>query len=155
KIMESLVIRLSEQDDAPAAWIVVDSTGMRLSNVQVGPLTLAAPLTVGKRVWVLVPGVEVLLTEAQLPVPGANRLAQIVPYALEEHLADDVDEMHFALGKRDADGKGTPVAAVRRERLEGWLARLAQAQIQPDALLADTSALPSNPGQTVLLIEGE
>jgi general secretion pathway protein L len=153
--MESLVIRLPEAEDAPASWLVVDAAGARLSAVQTGPLTLASSLAAGKRIIVLVPGVDVLLAEPELPVRGSAKLAQVVPFALEENLAEDVDEMHFAIGRREADRVGTPVAAVSHERLRGWLERLRTAQISPDILAADNDALPVMPGQTVALIDAD
>lgn len=148
-----LIIRLPQDESASASWLIFDGTVRRVGGPQSGPLSLAAPLAASRRVYVIVPGVEVLLAEPELPVRGGSRLAQVVPFALEEQLASDVESMHFAIGKRDAGRNGTPVAAVPRERMDAWLARLRGAQIEPDALFADTATLPANPGQTVLLIE--
>ncbi len=153
--MESLVIRLPEDADAPASWLVVDAAGARLSAPQTGPLTLAAGLAPGKRVTVLVPGVDVLLAEPELPIRGGAKLAQVVPFALEEQLADDVDDVHFAIGRRELLRPGTPVAAVSHARLQGWLERLRSAQVAPDVIAADSAALPSLPGQTVVLVDGD
>ncbi|HEY7378501.1 MAG TPA: type II secretion system protein GspL [Steroidobacteraceae bacterium] len=150
---DTLVIRLASQPDAPASWILVDANGGRLSAVQSGPLSLAAPLAIGRRVVALVPGIEVLHAQPQLPVRGGARLLQIVPFALEEHIADEIEGMHFALGKPDPAHVGTPVAAVRRERLVEWLALLHGAQIAPDAVYADSATVPLNPGQAVLMID--
>jgi len=153
--MDSLVIRLPASADEPASWIVVDANGGRLSAVQRAPLSLAAPLATGKRVIVLAPGVDILLAEPELPVRGSARLAQVVPFALEENLAEDVDDVHFAIGRRDAERPGTPVAAVSHAHLQGWLERLRTAQLTADAVFADHAALPAMPGQVVLLLDGE
>jgi len=45
-------------------------------------------------------------------VKAGAKLQQIVPYALEEQLAEDIDELHFAIGKRAGD--------VRRRPLPWW-----------------------------------
>ncbi len=153
--MESLVIRLAESADAAATWLAVDAAGARLSATQTGPLTLAAPQTAGKRVVVLVPGVDVLLAEPELPIRGGAKLAQVVPFALEEHLAEDVDDVHFAIGRREGDRPGMPVAAVSHARLQGWLERLRAAQLNPDVVSADSAALPSLPGHTVVLLDAD
>ena len=152
---DSLILRLPESEAHDAVWVVFDGAAQRPGTPQGGPLSLAAPIAAGKRVIVLVPGVEVLLAEPELPVRGSARIAQLVPFALEEQLASDVESMHFALGKRAAIGAGTPVAAVPRERMDHWIATLAQAQISPQAIYADSATVPSNPGQSVLLIEGD
>ena len=80
---------------------------------------------------------------------------QVVPFALEEHIADDIEGMHFALGKADPSRPGTPVAGVRRHRLEEWRAALRGAQIVADAVYADSAVVPTNPAQIVLMIDAD
>ena len=113
---DTIVIRLPDRPELPASWIVVDAAGARLSAVQFGPLSQATPLAIARRVVVLVPGIDVLFAQPELPVRGGARLMQVVPFALEEHIADDIEGMHFAVGKPDASGAGTLVASVRRQR---------------------------------------
>ncbi len=133
--------------------MLVDAAGGRLSAAQAGPLSQATALALGRRVILLVPGIDVLLARPELPVRGGARQLQVVPFALEEHIADDIEGMHFALGKADSSAAGTPVAGVRRHRLEGWLAALRAAQIAADAVYADSAVVPTNPAQTVLMID--
>lgn len=152
---DSLIIRVPENEGAVASWLIFDATAARVGLPQSGPLTLAAALATNRRVIALVPGVEVLLAEPELPVRGGARLAQVVPFALEEQLASDVETLHFAIGRREAERSGTPVAVVTRERMDQWLAYLRGAQLNPDAVHIDSTALPANPGQSVLLIEGD
>jgi general secretion pathway protein L len=144
-----LVLRLSE----PASWVVVDAGGGRLGPVATGTLSDAAPLAAERRVIALAPGSEVTLAQPELPVRSGARLAQVVPFALEEHLAGDVEAFHFAVG-RFGDDSRAPVAAVEKERLAGWLQRLAEAGIVPEALYAETQCLPDNPGKVVAVVDG-
>ena len=74
----------------------------------------------------LVPGTDALLAEPVLPVKSGAKLAQVVPFALEEHLACDVEDLHFAVGKRETR-PGTPVTVVAHARMEAWQALLANA----------------------------
>jgi len=152
---DTLIIRLPESGAAAASWLIFDAAAQRPGYPQSGSLSLAAAVAGTRRVVVLVPGVEVLLAEPELPVRGGARLAQVVPFALEEQLASDVESMHFAIGRREAERHGVPVAAVPRERMEHWLGVLREAQLNPEALFADSAALPVNPSQSVLLIEGD
>jgi general secretion pathway protein L len=153
--METLVIRLPVSADEPASWVAVDASGARLNAVQTASLSRATPLASGRRVVVLVPGAEVLLAEPELPVRGGARLAQVVPFALEEQLADDLEDMHFAIGRHEAERPGTPVATVRHASLQEWLARLQAAQLYPDAIFADSAVLPAIPGHTVILVDAD
>ena len=146
---QNLVLRLAE----PVSWVVVDANGGRLGPVSTGSLADAAPLAAERQVLVLVPGTEVVLAEPELPVRGGARLAQVVPFALEEYLAGDVETFHFAVGKLGDDSRA-PVAAVERARLQGWLERMAEAGLSPQALYAETQCLPENPGKIVAVLEG-
>jgi len=150
---DSLLIRLPRTPEALASWVVVDARGLPSGAAQSGPLTLAAPRAAGRRVCVLVPGAEVLLAEPEVPVRAGAKLQQLVPYALEEQLAEDIDQLHFAIGKRAGDSARAPVAVVARALMEEWLTVLRAAGIEPDALYADSELLPENPGQAVALLE--
>ena len=148
-----LLIRLARVPGGNASWLIADARGTQIGAPQEGPLSLAAPRAAGRRVCLLVPGADVLLTEPEVPLKTGTRLAQLVPYALEEHLADDIEELHFAIGKRAGDSARAPVAVVAKALLQEWLATLRAAGIEPNAIYADSDLLPENPGQAVALLE--
>ena len=75
-----------------------------------------------------------------------------MPFALEELVTDDIDTLHFAIGRRGANNT-TAVAVVAKRLIESWLSTLKAAGLNPQALYADVALLPDNPGQTVLWIE--
>ncbi len=151
---EWLIIRLPRGPGAGASWIVADTAGRIAVPVHEGPLAEAAALAGGRRVAVLVPAVDVVLTEVDIPLRSGARAQQIVPFALEEQLAEDVESLHFAVGRR-AESSRTPVAVVSRGLLEEWLARLRQAGIAPDSLHSESELLPVNPGQAVALLDAD
>jgi general secretion pathway protein L len=156
---ELVVIRLlASAADAQAGnnaieWVTIDSSGARVGPVRRGALEEAAPETQTRRTIVLAPGTDVLLAEPVVPLKSGSKLAQVVPFALEEQLAHDVDELHFAIGKRDAR-PGVPVAVASHERMETWLAQLRAAGIEPDALYGESAMLPLTPNGVTLLIDG-
>jgi general secretion pathway protein L len=155
---EILFVRLhaaaeATPDAAQAEWLVTDASGARRGNVQSGLLAEAAPLAAGHRVIVLVPGTDALLAEPVLPLKSGAKLAQVVPFALEEQLATDVEDLHFAVGKREARA-GTPVTVVSHARMEEWLGALREARLGADAICAETAALPHTPNGVTLLIDG-
>jgi general secretion pathway protein L len=149
-----LLIRLAREPERDPTWLVADEAGRVAMPMRSGPLREAAPLAAGRRVCALVPGTDVLVTEADVPVKSGAKLHQVVPYALEEQLAEDIEAVHFAVGKRQADGR-VPVAVVSRALLDRWLSSLTSAGIRPDTLYADSELIPANPGQAVALLEGE
>src|SRR5439155_276444 len=109
-----LLLRLPRVPDEPASWLVVDARGTPVGPLESGPLAAAATRTAGRRVWVIVPGTDVLLAEPEVPVKAGLKLQQLVPYALEEQLADNIEDLHFAIGKRASDSTRAPVAVAFR-----------------------------------------
>ncbi len=150
-----LLLRLPRVPDGSASWLVASASGAPLTATQSGPLSQAAPAAVGRHVCALVPGSDVLLAEPELPTRSAVKLQQVVPYALEEQLAEDIEGLHFAIGKRAADSSRAPVAVVSRALMDEWLVALRAAGIEPECLYADSELLPANPGQAVALLEGD
>jgi len=148
-----LLLRMSRAADQPATWITVDPRGNPSGPLQSGPLSLAAPRAAGRRVCVVVPGTDVLLAEPDVPMKAGTKLQAVVPYALEEQLADDIDDLHFAIGKRVGESSRTPVAVVRKALMDEWLTTLRSSGIEPEFIYADSDLLPQNPGQAVALLE--
>jgi general secretion pathway protein L len=152
--MQTFFIRLPRANDAvdTAQWLVVDSVGASSDDVHTGTLIEAAAAAAGRRVIVLIHGNDVVLAQPELPVRNQAKLVQLVPFALEEQLAGDVEDHHFAIGKRSLGSTTTPVAAILRTRIESIMQTLTAAGIAPEAIYADTSVLPvTTNGLTVLV----
>jgi general secretion pathway protein L len=150
----SLLLRLPPAGQEETEWLTLDETGAPTPTRQRGSLSLAAAVWRTGRVVVLAPATQILLAEPELPPGSGAKLARAVPFALEEQLTEDVDLLSFAIGRRRGKG-GTPVAVVSRAVLTAWLAELNAAGFDPQAIYADISAMPENPGQTVLWLEKE
>lgn len=143
-----LVLRLAN----PVSWLIVGGDGGRLGPVVTGEFAEAVPVARERQVVVIAPGSSVTLAQPELPVKGGARLAQVVPYAMEESLAGEVEQFHFAVGATDA-AQGALVAAVRREEMRSWLDALETAGIEAVSVVPDTLCVPENPGKTVAVID--
>jgi general secretion pathway protein L len=150
---ESLIIEL--RDGAQPGWMVCNEDGQVLVNAMSGDLAQAVPLATGRRVAVIVPAGEVLAAESDAPAKSAAKLAQVIPYALEERVADEIENLHFALGERDARTMRVPVMVVARPRIDAWLSELRGAGLAPQAIYSAASLLPSMPGQLIALLDGD
>jgi general secretion pathway protein L len=126
--------------------------------VQSGALDDALLLARERKVVVLLPSTAMSLTTLELPAqlqaaPHA-KLLQAIPYLLEDRLAEDVETLHFAVGRRQTDGR-LPVVITSRERLEAWLKLFRDRQVTPAAMVPDLLCLPlvrdSQPVWSVLL----
>ncbi len=150
----TLLLRLPGPGQQDGEWLIVDPSGLPTGPRQQGSLEQAAAAARDSKVIVLAPATQILLAEPELPPGSGARLARAIPFALEEQLTEDIDQLSFAVGRRSARGT-TPVAVVSRDILRGWISTLGQAGIDPIAIHADVALMPDNPGQTVLWLEGE
>lgn len=106
-------------------------------------------------VWL--PAHLVLELTPTVPAKSASQVAERVPYAIEESLSGDLEEEHIALGSRLRQAEGqwqTPVRVVRLHRLRQLLQVLRDvAGLEPDAVYAESDALPAKPGDIQLWLE--
>jgi len=121
-------------------WTVFDSQ-QRLVN-HVAEATLATiPIDKNQQVIVLLPNTDILLTHVDIPTTQRQRLQQAVPYALEEQLAEDIEQLHFALGQRDVN-QHLAVAVIAQRHLDSYLNVLREFQLSPAVVLPEVFALP-------------
>jgi general secretion pathway protein L len=148
---EFLVIRLGENPGQSADWIAVDNHGTRRSPPVAGPLAEAAEDVADRDVIVLVPSTSVLTTSVYVPVKGGARLRATLPFALEESLADDIETLHFAAGKRRENGR-LPVSVVARSQMTEWLEVLDTAGIVATKMVPENHGLARIPGTLSMLV---
>jgi general secretion pathway protein L len=151
---QTLLLRLPPPGQEETEWLILDESGAPTPTRQRGSLSLAAAVWRSGRVVVLAPATQILLAEPELPPGGGAKLARAVPFALEEQLTEDVDQLSFAIGHRRGNGT-VPVAVVGRSVLQGWIADLSAAGLEPQAIYPDISLMPENPAQTILWLESD
>jgi general secretion pathway protein L len=103
-----------------------------------GKITLehANSLVQGRQVIVLLPIEDVFVTQLAIHAKNKKQLKKAIPFALEDELADDIEELHFATGSKTADGKH-PVAVISKAKLEYLIDTLAELKIVPHLITID------------------
>jgi general secretion pathway protein L len=91
-------------------------------------------------IYVIFTGTQCTLQQATIPTKQRKRLIQAIPYILEEQLAQDVDTLHFAIGK-PIDNQ-VAVAVVQHEIMQTCLQAFQQQNMQPSVILPEMLALP-------------
>lgn len=147
---EFLVIRLGADENAHASWIAVDDAGTRRTPPVMGPLQEAVKDVGDREVIVLVPAGDTSTLTCDLPAKGA-RLRAALPFALEEQVADEVENLHFAAGTRRAGGD-LPVVVVAHDRMDAWLGQLRDAGIRPARLIPEDHGLAFVPNTLSMLV---
>lgn len=139
------IIYLPEIGADHAVWATSNGDGKLASPATSGTVAEAASAVGGRKSIVIVPGDTVLLAEANVP-GNSSRVQQAIPYALEDVVADDIEDLHFAVGKRDKDSK-YPVAVINRDTMELLRQQFDDANLRPTELVPEVLALPKlDPG---------
>ncbi len=153
-IQSELLQNLSGEDSHFVKWIKLDEDGVPITRGAEARLEQVSSVTQNANVIVLLPLEQMLLTNVNTRARKQKHLQKAVPFALEDELADDVENLHFALGQRYGEND-FPVAVIDKQTLDLVLDELSSVGIYPDLLTADIFGLPFREGTWTILIENE
>ena len=149
--------------DAPAPWLVRSDRGeivargeslhdlaTALRASEQGPDARAGDT----RLVAFVPADQVLALPIAIPGRSAAQMRRATPFAVEEHLTEDIESMHVATGAL-VRGAEVMCLAVPRAAMTGWLEALAEHGLTPRFLTADAMALPATPDTIAVLHEDQ
>jgi general secretion pathway protein L len=140
KNQKRIVIYIYQLQPFDVSWVILDNHSEIQQTVLHGDLTELIVVINQYESHVIIPGQEVLLTQAELPKLTRERLLQALPYAVEEKLIDDISNLHFAIGKSTTHG--IPTAIINKEKIETYLQKLSEFGIHPLTMIPATLALP-------------
>ena len=83
------------------------------------------------------------INQLQLPTQNMQKLLKAVPYAIEEFIADDVENFHFVIAKNKHD-KSTSVVGINRETLSKIIHVFQEADIGIEKIIPDALCLAAN-----------
>ena len=150
---EHLIIRLNSQSSDPIQWIVWSPENKEV--IASGELSSAEELSSlsqysdQRSVSVLLPGSDVLLREVVIPEGAARQFPSMLPFIVEDDLAQDVDDLHIVILKKT--NKTAQVAIVEHQKMVNWVEQLSEAGIQTKRFLPDVLALPFHQDGTTMV----
>lgn len=149
---ESVLVRVVDDSTESYEWLVIsENTPNTLPTSQRGALSELAPIADGSPVILLLPATEVLLLEISLPVKTNSQLKKALPFAVEDLLANEVENYHLVWSKQPGDK--IAVAAIEQEPLKAWLQRFRKANIKLEGIFPETLFLPSRHDLCSILID--
>ena len=133
----------------PYHWVRINSKGIQDSGV-VG--SLEELQVKGQRCVAVVPGEQVNTRRLQLPIKNRQKLITAIPFAIENSLISQVDDLHFTLLNTGPNDQVT-FAYVSRELMENWLHQARLAGISLSAMVPDYLLLPhASPTNAVITL---
>lgn len=101
----------------------------------------------------LLDAVRVRLTAADVPARSETQLVRALPFALEEALAEEPEDVHVAIGPRSS-ASPRPVAVVNRRWLEHELDALTAAGIERVSASSEALAVPVADDACAVVLDG-
>ena len=151
---DTLLIHFNPDHPDTVAWSLINNAGELTTMLSHGALSDAAAIADKHKTIILLDSAAVHFDSIKLPIRNPQKLLRAIPFALEEKIADDIDELHFVAGKTSSDGH-TPVAAIRHDILKRLLGRIEASGINPVALIPDTLCLTANSSQWAVLLQDD
>ena len=99
---------------------------------------------------VVIPTEQVLQLSCQVPGRNSNQIRQALPYALEEYVAADIEDMHIVPGAIKA-GQTIHCALIDHAQMAGWRDWLATYDIAADVLVSEAQLASATEDCTVFL----
>jgi general secretion pathway protein L len=121
---------------------------------QLGKLSDLADIAGNAEIWLIAPALDVVICQATLPKLSKSKLLAALPYALEEQLIEDVNNLHFAIGEYQEHGQ-LPVAIVSKKKLEHWIDLLRRQGLQLAGIIPAPLALPNHTHEWHIFIEND
>jgi len=124
-----------------------------------GKLEELGAIARGKTVTVLIDSHYTTIKPVSVPSKSRSKQLLAIPFAMEDSLAEDIEDTHFALGKMlpSSDDKNNqiPVIAINRKLLRETLALFAEYNIHVNHMTADALLLPSESNSWSILLNEE
>lgn len=150
-----ILIYLHATQSPQMSWVMLDEHNKILESVYQGNIDEFKNPANDAEVFVIVPSQDIILSEVTLPKLSKQRLLQAIPFALEEHLIDDVETLHFAW-KDYLANKTLPVAIVSHVKMTEWLDFLKTLNVTPQAFIPSVFLLSNDsPNWHVNTSQGE
>ncbi len=138
---EILTIRLNSDPQELIPWLVWSPAQQAvIASGEAETLTQLADYATERDVVALADSAALTLTSVTIPAGSERQLETVLPFLLEDDLAQDVDLLHLALLAKQGDR--AEVAIVEHRIMQRWLEELGDAGLVLRRLVPDCLCLP-------------
>lgn len=147
---ETLLIHYNIDDPQQATWSLCNSAGELTGKITTGSLAELTELAAKHITVVLLNSQCLHINELQLPTQNMQKMLKAVPYAIEEFIAEDIDDFHFVISK-SKHNNSTAVVGINKSTLREIIDVFQQANIDVEKIIPDTLCLAANDKQWACL----
>ncbi|NOQ89122.1 MAG: hypothetical protein GQ550_09380 [Gammaproteobacteria bacterium] len=147
---ETLLIHYNIDDAQQATWSLCNVAGELTGKISSGSLAELSAVAADHPAIVLLNSQCLHINQLQLPTQNLQKLLKAVPYAIEEFIADDIDDFHFVVSKNKHDGS-TSVVGINENTLKNIIQIFQAANINVEKIIPDALCLAADSNQWVCL----
>jgi general secretion pathway protein L len=147
---DTLLIHYNIENNNQASWALCNDAGELTSRITTGPLVDLQDLTAKHLSVVLLDSQCLHINELQLPTQNLQKLLKAVPFAIEEFIADDIENIHFVISKSKASNT-TNVVGINKSTLQLIIDNFQAADILIEKIIPDALCLAANNTQWAAL----
>ncbi len=147
---ETLLIHYNIDEAQQATWSPCNAAGELSGKITTGSLTELAGIAADHPVIILLNSQCLHINQLQLPTQNMQKLLKAVPYAIEEFIADDVDNFHFVVAKNKHDN-ATSVVGINKNTLKSIIQVFQDASINVEKIIPDALCLAADSKQWACL----
>lgn len=159
--MQRIFIHLSVADNQSLAeWALYKDAQRIAAGNGPSPLpdvqkTIPASGDIKRQVILFISSEYVLHTKADIPKKQKRYASRIVPFLIEDQLAEPVQDYHIAYNARLITGEDIEVLAINLEKFSEWLAQLEACGLKPDEAFSDLQFIDAADNTMTVMISGK
>lgn len=140
-MIEILTVRLNRDPHEPIPWLVWSPSQQEvIASGEAEHLSQLTDYATDREVIALADSAAMTLTSAVIPAGSERQLGTVLPFLLEDDLAQDVDQAHITL--LDKHGESAQVAVIEHKIMQRWMDALSDANLTVRRLVPDCLCLP-------------
>ena len=140
---ETLLIHYNIDHPYQATWSLCNEAGELTSKITTGTLQELSAATERQHAIVLLNSQCLHINQLHLPTQNLQKMLKAVPYAIEEFIAEDIDDFHFVIAKNKNDNS-TAVVGINKSTLKHIVQVFQDANITVDKIIPDALCLAAS-----------
>ena len=141
---DTLLIHYNIENAQQATWALCNNDGELTGKITTGALAELSEAAADRTSVILLNSHCLHINQLQLPTQNLQKLLKAVPYAIEEFIADDVENFHFVVAKNN---NSTSVVGINKNTLKNIIQVFHDAGINPEKIIPDALCLAADEGK--------
>jgi len=140
---DTLLIHFDINAAHQATWAMCNAAGELTGKITTGALQELAEFAANKNAILLLNSQCLHINQLKLPTKNLQKIIKAVPYAIEESIAEDVEDFHFVIAKNKHNNL-IDVVGIEKQTLQNIIDTFQELQINIEAIIPDALCLAAD-----------